>query len=92
MAFLKTKFVPATEKTVGKKSVKESELDFLEPSSRENVATIAEGHMMDTRDIYFVKGSAKNKLLSSKFDKILLRFADLLDMRQHRVSAPILKS
>ena len=48
--------------------------------------------MMDTRDIYFVKGSAKNKLLSSKFDKILLRFADLLDMRQHRVSAPILKS
>lgn len=69
---------------------KRQELDFLEPSSRENIAAIAEGHMMDTRDIYFVKGSAKNKLLSSKFDKILLRFADLLDMRQHRVSAPIL--
>lgn len=66
------------------------ELDFLEPSVKENVAEIAESHMLDVRDIYFVKGNAKNQLISYKFDKILLRFADLLDMSEHRVSRPIL--
>ncbi len=69
---------------------KRYDLNFLENSVRESVAQISEGHMMDTRDIYFLKGDAKNKLISYKFDKILLRFADLLDMSQHRVSKPIL--
>lgn len=67
-----------------------AELDFLGASVRENVAEIAESHMMDVKDIYYVKGDAKNKLISYKFDKILLRFADLLDMSEHRVSKPIL--
>lgn len=66
------------------------ELDFLDASIRECVAEIAESHMLDTRDIYFVKGDAKSRLISYKFDKILLRFADLLDMSEHRVSKPIL--
>lgn len=66
------------------------ELDFLDASVRECVAEIAESHMMDTKDIYFVKGDAKSRLISYKFDKILLRFADLLDMSEHRVSKPIL--
>ncbi len=66
------------------------DLDFLSTSVRECVAEIAESHMMDTKDIYFVKGDAKNRLISYKFDKILLRFADLLDMSEHRVSKPIL--
>ena len=88
--FFENKIRSSHGKDSGEEIRKRKELDFLEPSSRENIAAIAEGHMMDTRDIYFVKGSAKSKLLSSKFDKILLRFADLLDMRQHRVSAPIL--
>ena len=73
--FFENKIRSSHGKDSGEEIRKRKELDFLEPSSRENVATIAEGHMMDTRDIYFVKGSAKNKLLSSKFDKILLRFA-----------------
>lgn len=66
------------------------ELDFLEPSVRESAAEIAESHMMDAKDVYFLKGEAKKKLISYKFDKILLRFADLLDMSEHRVSKPIL--
>lgn len=45
---------------------------------------------MDTKDIYYVAGEAKDKLVSMKFDKILLRFADLLDMSKHRVTKPIL--
>lgn len=69
---------------------KMKEFDFLGESVRECVAEIAESHMMDTKDIYFVKGDAKNRLISYKFDKILLRFADLLDMSEHRVSKPIL--
>lgn len=69
---------------------KRSELNFLERSVRECVAEIAESHMMDVKDIYFLKGDAKKKLISYKFDKILLRFADLLDMSEHRVSKPIL--
>lgn len=69
---------------------KRSELAFLDASVRECVAELAESHMMDTKDIYFVKGDAKSRLISYKFDKILLRFADLLDMSEHRVSKPIL--
>lgn len=69
---------------------KRHELDFLDESVRECVAEIAESHMMDTKDIYFIKGDAKNRLISYKFDKILLRIADLLDMSEHRVSKPIL--
>lgn len=69
---------------------KRGELDFLDASIRECVAEIAESHMLDTKDIYFVKGDAKSRLISYKFDKILLRFADLLDMSEHRVSQPIL--
>lgn len=69
---------------------KRDELDFLEASVREIVAEIAESHMMDAKDIYFLKGDAKRRLISYKFDKILLRFADLLDMSEHRVSKPIL--
>lgn len=66
------------------------ELEFLETSVRENVAEIAESHMMSVKDIYFLKGDARKRLISSKFDKILLRFADLLDMSERRVSKPIL--
>lgn len=69
---------------------KQNDLNFLEPSVREAVAEIAESHMQDAREIYYMKGDAKLKLVSYKFDKILLRFADLLDMSERRVSQPIL--
>lgn len=69
---------------------KRKELNFLEPCVRESVAEIAESHMLSAKDIYFLKGEAHKKLISYKFDKILLRFADLLDMSKNRVSKPIL--
>ena len=69
---------------------KQNDLCFLEPSVREAVAEIAESHMRDGRDVFYTKGDAKEKLISYKFDKILLRFADLLDMSERRVSQPIL--
>lgn len=68
----------------------QNDLNFLEPSVREAVAEIAESHMQDGRDVFFAKGDARSKLISYKFDKILLRFADLLDMSERRVSQPIL--
>lgn len=42
------------------------------------------------RDIYGIKSVASKQLISIKFDKILLRLADLLDMSSYRVSKPIL--
>lgn len=67
-----------------------SELNFLGDSTREHVAEVSEAHCADVRDIYYVRGEAKARLISIKFDKIILRLADLLDMSANRVSKPIL--
>lgn len=69
---------------------KREELSFLEPDIRETIAEIAKSHTVDAKDIYFLKGDANQKLISYKFDKILLRLADLLDMCENRVSKLIL--
>lgn len=66
------------------------DLDFLDAALREFVAEIAEAHQSDERDIYFTKSLATEKMVSLKFDKILLRLADLLDMSNCRISRPIL--
>lgn len=66
------------------------DLNFLSDSDKEFVAEISEGHVQDVKEIYYSKGDAKKKLVSLKFDKILLRLADLLDMSEYRVSKPIL--
>ena len=66
------------------------ELDFLEDCLREVIASIAEAHGYRIEDVYNVKSDAKDHLISIKFDKILLRIADLLDMSSYRVSKPIL--
>ncbi|MDY2795036.1 MAG: hypothetical protein SPG13_07870 [Peptostreptococcus porci] len=71
---------------------KNSGLNFLDMSTREFVAEISEGHGMLAEDIYYVKGNASEKLINMKFNKILLRFADLLDMSEYRVSVPILNN
>lgn len=67
-----------------------TDLDFLETTLREFVAEVSEAHQADARDIYFTKSSAAKKMISLKFDKILLRLADLLDMSNCRISRPIL--
>ena len=66
------------------------DLNFLDETLREFVAEISEAHQADERDIYFTKSSAAEKMVSLKFDKILLRLADLLDMSNCRISRPIL--
>lgn len=73
------------------------ELDFLDPSAREHVAQISESHMLDTDQIYSApdgsgdqEGAGEGELIRCDLDKILLRFADLLDMSRGRVSKVIL--
>lgn len=66
------------------------DLSFLDETLREFVAEVSESHQADERDIYFTKSVAADKMISLKFDKILLRLADLLDMSNCRISRPIL--
>lgn len=66
------------------------DLDFLDETLREFIAEVSESHQADERDIYFTKSVATEKVISLKFDKILLRLADLLDMSNCRISRPIL--
>ena len=67
-----------------------AEIRYLDIPMRELVAEISEAHCADERNIYGAKSKASNQLVSIKFDKILLRLADLLDMSSYRVSKPIL--
>ncbi|GFH89401.1 hypothetical protein IMSAGC002_00646 [Lachnospiraceae bacterium] len=67
-----------------------TDLRFLDATLREFVAEVSEAHQADERDIYFTKSLANEKVISLKFDKILLRLADLLDMSNCRISRPIL--
>lgn len=67
-----------------------NDLYFLDDCLREKVAEISLAHGQRIEDIYNIKSDAKNSLVSTKFDKILLRMADLLDMSCYRISRPIL--
>ena len=67
-----------------------NDLSFLDVCLRETVAEVAIAHGQRVEDVYNVKSEAKDKLVSLKYDKILLRIADLLDMSSYRVSKPIL--
>lgn len=66
------------------------DLRYLDPCLREFIAEVAAAHAYDTADIYFTKSEASNKKISMKFDKILLRLADALDISMYRISRPIL--
>lgn len=68
------------------------ELNFLDSPTRELVSQISVAHGFNSRDIYKVKSNALNSLISEKYDKIILRFADLLDISGYRVSIPILNN
>lgn len=67
------------------------ELDYLDVCLREFVAEVSVAHGYAVEDVYFTKSMASNKKISMKFDKILLRLADSLDMSMYRVSRPILQ-
>lgn len=66
------------------------EMSYMEPCDREFIAEVAESHYADERDIYGSRSVASKQLISLKFDKILLRLADVLDMSSYRISKPIL--
>lgn len=66
------------------------DLDFLDDSLKEMIAEVAESHGQRVEDVYNIRSNASEKLVSIKFDKILLRLADLLDMSSYRVSKLIL--
>lgn len=67
-----------------------ADLNFLDICLREMIAQVAEGHGQNSEDVYYMRSNATGSLVSLKFDKILLRLADLLDMSSYRVSKPIL--
>ena len=66
------------------------ELLFLDDCLREVVAEVAEAHGQQIEDVYHARSEAMNTKFSLKYDKILLRMADLLDMSSYRISKPIL--
>lgn len=65
------------------------ELDFIEPTMREMIACVAHGHGQDILDVYYQKSHGRNSLVSKKWDMILLRVSDLLDMSRYRISKVI---
>ena len=67
-----------------------SDLKFLDSCLREMIADIALAHGQRVEDVYNIRSDAQNKLVSVKYNKILLRLADLLDMSSYRISKPIL--
>lgn len=67
-----------------------SELEFIDPTMRELIAKVSNGHGCDATDIYYGKSSGSSSLVNEKFVKILLRLSDLLDMSRYRISRVIL--
>lgn len=68
------------------------DLDFIDPLYRDIIAEISASHGHDPIDIYSVKSFAKDRNVSSKYIKILLRLSDLLDMSENRITDTILSN
>lgn len=68
----------------------QNDFEYLEDTLREFVAEVSEAHNSDVGEIYYTKSTARSKKISMKFDKMLLRLADVLDMSNYRISRPIL--
>lgn len=66
-----------------------SELSFLEPAMRENIAQVSEAHCYDVEDVYLEKPAGEGKI-NMRLIKILLRLSDLLDMSRYRISKVVL--
>ena len=67
-----------------------AELDFIEPSMRELIARVAAGHGQNWQEVYYKKSEGRSALVSEKYDSILLRLSDLLDISRYRISKVIL--
>lgn len=69
----------------------EDMLSFLSELEAETIATISDSHGWDTTDVYEMKSSAKEELVSLKYMMILIRLADLLDLANDRIDYFLLK-
>ncbi|WP_290430843.1 HD domain-containing protein [Paramuribaculum intestinale] len=66
-------------------------LSFLSELETEIIATISDSHGWDIVDVYGIKSSAKEELVSLKYMMILIRLADLLDLANDRIDYFLLK-
>lgn len=66
-------------------------LSFLSELEVDTIATISDSHGWDIKDIYEMKSSAKEELVSLKYMMILIRLADLLDLASDRIDYFLLK-
>ncbi|WP_270429016.1 hypothetical protein [Butyricimonas virosa] len=69
----------------------ENMLSFLSKLEAETIAIISDSHGWDTTDVYEMKSSAKEELVSLKYMMILIRLADLLDLANDRIDYFLLK-
>lgn len=69
----------------------DNQLDFLNSLEREIIAQVSEAHGYEVRDIYRRKSEAQQMVCSIKYLKIILRLADLLDMKKNRISKELLQ-
>lgn len=66
-------------------------LSYLSELEAEYIATISESHGWELSDVYEMKSSAKDELVSLKYMMILIRLADLLDLANDRIDYFLLK-
>jgi hypothetical protein len=69
----------------------EGMLSFLTKLEADAIATVSDSHGWDITDVYELKSSAKEELVSLKYMMILIRLADLLDMANDRIDYFLLK-
>ena len=63
---------------------------YLEETIVEAVAKVGEDHGKDIYNIYDIRSSAKEDVISSKYISILLRMADLMDVSNDRINYHLL--
>lgn len=78
-------------KDSGKAIRKDEQLNFLNNIEREIIAQVSEAHGQELRDVYRRKSEAQQMVCSIKYLKIILRLADVLDMKKNRISKELLQ-
>lgn len=69
----------------------EGMLSYLSELEADAIATVSDSHGWDTPEVYEIKSSAKEELVSMKYMMILIRLADLLDLANDRIDYFLLK-
>lgn len=64
---------------------------YIDPAMLSFVATVSESHGYDAADVYGLKSTAKDDLISLKYMMIVIRMADLLDLANDRVNYHLLR-